>query len=160
MGELSEFSNEIRQFLENYRWRKIEPIPWKTLDKPLSGSRLALVSSAGFVLKGQLPFDKTIKGGDVSFREIPSSIEVRELINTHISEAFESGGIDRDPNLAFPIDRVMEMEKSGLIGEVNHRHLSFMGSLTAPGRLIKRTAPAAADLFAQDGVDIVLLTPV
>jgi len=46
------------------------------------------------------------------------------------------------------------------IGEVAPRHFSFMGSLTAPGRLIKQTAPAAADLLVEDQVDIALLVPV
>jgi hypothetical protein len=35
-----------------------------------------------------------------------------------------------------------------------------MGGITAPGRLIKHTAPAAARGLAADGVDIALLVPV
>lgn len=66
----------------------------------------------------------------------------------------------RDPNLAFPIDRVRELAAAGRIGEVNHRHLSLMGSITAPGRLIRDTAPEAARRIVADGVDIALLVPV
>jgi hypothetical protein len=35
-----------------------------------------------------------------------------------------------------------------------------MGSITAPGRLIARTAPEAAQLLVQDQVDVALLFPV
>jgi hypothetical protein len=34
-----------------------------------------------------------------------------------------------------------------------------MGSITAPGRLLSETAPAAANLLAADGVDVAILTP-
>lgn len=35
-----------------------------------------------------------------------------------------------------------------------------MGSITAPGRLIRRSAPEAAALLVEDEVDLALLTPV
>ena len=40
------------------------------------------------------------------------------------------------------------------------RHISIMGSITAPGRLVSRTAPEIAALLRQDAVDAVLLVPV
>ena len=46
------------------------------------------------------------------------------------------------------------------IGSVNRRHLSFMGSIPAPGRLIRDSAPAAAQLLVEDRVDAALLVPV
>jgi len=160
MGDLSEFSDEIVRFLKNYRWRKIDPVPWTPLRKPLSQSKLALVSSAGFVPKDQPLFDESLKGGDFSFRQVSSGIQVDKLVFSHTSDVYDSKGIKQDPNLVFPIDRVIEIKRSGWIGAVNHRHLSFMGSITAPGRLIANSAPDAAALFVEDGVDIVLLIPV
>lgn len=160
MGELSEFTIPVRLFLKAYPWRRIDPVPWTSLSKPLSECRLALVSSAGFVLSNQAPFDDSIRGGDPSFREIPNDITIATLIDTHRSESFDHSGMHRDPNLAFPIDRVNELAKMGRIGSTNHRHLSFMGSITAPGRLIQNTAPEAAQLLVNDNVDVVLLVPV
>ena len=66
----------------------------------------------------------------------------------------------QDPNLAFPVDRVRELEARGRIGALSTRHLSFMGSITAPGRLVRETAPAAAARLVADGVDAALLVPV
>jgi D-proline reductase (dithiol) PrdB len=160
MGDISEFSLPVRLLLKAYRWRRIEPVPWAPLKKPLSQCRLALVSSAGFVTRTQSGFDESVRGGDVSFRDIPSDVDPAELVETHRSESFDHSGIQRDPNLAFPIERARELAQRGRIGSVNHRHLSFMGSITAPGRLMRDSAPEAARRLVADGVDVALLVPV
>jgi D-proline reductase (dithiol) PrdB len=160
MGELSEFSISVRLFLKTYKWRRIDPVPWTPLKKPLNECRMALVSSAGFVLPDQEPFDESIRGGDTSFREIPGDVNVMDLVDTHRSTSFDHTGIRQDANLAFPIDRIKELVKLNRIGSVNHRHFSFMGSITAPGRLIQFTAPEVARLLVEDSVDAVLLIPV
>jgi D-proline reductase (dithiol) PrdB len=160
VGDTSEFSFAIRTFLKLYRWRRIDPIPWAPLRKPLADAKVALVTTAGLVMPGQQPFDDDVKGGDVSFRVIPGDANVASLIDTHRSEAFDHSGIRSDPNLAFPLDRLHELARDGRIGSVSERHLSFMGSITAPGRLVHETAPAAAQLLVEDGVDVALLVPV
>ncbi|MCP3983313.1 MAG: hypothetical protein GY723_02935 [bacterium] len=160
MGEFNEFSITVRAVLGAYRWRRIDPVPWTPLEKPLSECRLALVSSAGFVLPDQQPFDESLRGGDFSYRRIPSDVEGSEFIDTHRSESFDHTGLGSDPNLAFPIDRARELVASGRIGSLARSHLSFMGSITAPGRLVRDTAPEAASLLAHDSVDIALLIPV
>jgi len=160
MGDLSEFSLTVRLFLSTYRWRRIDPIPWAPLRKPLSESRLALVSTAGFTLSSQIPFDEGVRGGDFSYREIPDDAPVSALSDSHRSESFDHTGIQQDPNLALPLDRAHELVTCGRLGATNHRHLSFMGSITAPGRLIQQSAPEAAQNLADDQVDVALLVPV
>ena len=160
MGDLTEFSWSVRLFLKGYPWRRIDPVPWKPLAKPLSACRMALVSSAGFVVPGQAPFDNDIRGGDVTFREIPSDTHVSSLRENHRSETFDHEAMRADPNLAFPLDRARELVQKGRIGSLNHRHFSFMGSITAPGRLIRDTAVAIARQLRADEVDVALLVPV
>lgn len=160
MGSLDEFSLKVRLFLRAYPWRRIDPVPWTLPRKPLAESRLALVSSAGFLLPGQERFEVNLAGGDGSFREIPSDVDVSTLRDAHRSDSFDHTGMDSDPNLAFPIGRARELAAAGRIGSINHRHLSFMGSITAPGRLIRDHAPEAARRLREDGVDIALLVPV
>lgn len=150
----------LRVFLKAYPWRRIDPVPWTRLSKPLSACRVALVSSAGFVLPSQQPFDEEKRGGDPTFREIPGNVDVGTLIDTHRSESFDHAGLRRDPNLAFPVDRLRELQEAGRIGQVNARHFSFMGSLTATRRFVHETAPAAAQELIQDGVDVAILVPV
>jgi D-proline reductase (dithiol) PrdB len=160
MGDLSEFPFKYRIFLKTYRWRRIDPVPWAPLKKPVAQSRLVLVSSAGIVTSEQKPFDNSIRGGDPSIREIPSDVDVSTLIETHRSDAFDHTGIRQDPNLAFPTDRLRELTAAGIIGSLNHRYLSIMGSVTAPGRMIKRTIPQVVPKLVEDRIDIALLIPV
>lgn len=160
MGELSEFSFKYRLFLKAYQWRRIDPVPWTPLKKPLAESRLVLISSAGMVAPHQKPFDSAIRGGDPSIREIPADVDVGSLTETHRSDAFDHTGIRLDPNLAFPADRLRELAAAGFIGSLNDRYLSMMGSVTAPGRLIKRTIPQVMPKLIEDQVDIAILIPV
>ena len=160
MGDLSEFPLKYRLFLKTYQWRRIDPVPWAPLKKPLAESRLVLVSSAGIVASNQEPFDNSVRGGDPSIREIPSDVDVSSLIETHRSDAFDHKGIRLDPNLAFPVDRLRELSEAGIIGALNHRYLSIMGSVTAPGRLLKRTIPQVVPKLVEDQVDMAILIPV
>ena len=160
MATLSELPLRWQLFVRTYRWRKIDPVPWTPLAKPLSECRAALVTSAGFSLADQPPFDESIRGGDFSFRAIPSDTDVTRLANSQRSEAFDHRGMLEDPNLAFPLDRLRELVARGRLGSLATANLSFMGSITAPGRLVQQTAPEAAAILVQDQVDIALLVPV
>ena len=99
-------------------------------------------------------------GGDVSYREIPAGVDVSTLVDTHRSESFDHSGIAADANLAFPLDRLRELARDGVIGSVAPRHFSFSGSITATGRLVRDTAPAIATRLVNDEVDVALLVPV
>lgn len=160
MGELAEFSLPVRVFLRAYRWRRIDPVPWAAPRRPLAEARVALVTSAALVLPGQEPFDDAVRGGDTSYRVLPGDLDVSRLRETHRSESFDHAGVRADANLGFPLDRLRELATRGRIGEVAPRHLSFMGSITAPGRLMRRSAPEAARLLVEDEVDVALLVPV
>lgn len=160
MGEIGEFTPKLQEFLGTYRWRVIDPVPWTPLARPLSEATVALVSTAGFVMPGQEPFDGKARGGDSTYRLIPGDADPATLVDTHRSESFDHTAIRRDPNLAFPLDRIREMESAGRIGAVARRHLSFMGAITAPGRLIRDTAPEAARALVDDGVEAAILVPV
>ncbi|MFP3941969.1 MAG: glycine/sarcosine/betaine reductase selenoprotein B family protein [Thermoanaerobaculia bacterium] len=160
MADLSEFPFHLRLFFRAYRWQRVDPVPWAPLEKPLAECRLALVSTAGLVPPGQDPFDESVRGGDPSFREIPSDAAVADLRDTHRSEFFDHAGMRRDPNLAFPLDRVRELEARRRIGSVARRHVSVMGSLTAVGRFRRDTLPEVARRLVADGVDVALLVPV
>lgn len=160
MGDLSEFPLRFRLFLRAYRWRRVDPVPWAPLAKPLAECRLALVSTAGMVLPGQDLFDDSVPGGDFGFREIPGDASVADLRDSHRSESFDHAGMRRDPNLAFPLDRLRELVERGRIGSVARRHVSLMGSLTATGRFRRDTLPEVARRLVADGVDVALLVPV
>jgi D-proline reductase (dithiol) PrdB len=160
VGELNEFGWRLRLFLRAYPWRRIEPLPWSPLRLPLAQSRVALVTSAGFTATGQSPFDESIRGGDSSFRIIPDTCPVPTLRSSHRSESFDHSGVEQDPNMGLPLDRLHELVESARVGSAAPRHLSFMGSITAPGRLIRDHAPKAAHVLVEDSVDVALFVPV
>jgi D-proline reductase (dithiol) PrdB len=162
MANYNDLSLHVRLFMKGYPFSRyaITPVPCARLKKPISEARVALVTTAGLHTPEQPGFDFSIKRGDTSFREIPNSIDVRSLIESHRSYAFDHSGIRADANLAFPLDRFRELESENVIGELSHRHFSFMGSIIGPRKLIEVTAPQVARLMVEDDVDLAFLTPV
>lgn len=159
MARLSDLPLKYRLFMAAYRYRTLPEATYPPLEKPLSAARLAVVTTGALHLPDQEPFDEELKGGDFSFRVLPNGVDPQVLRISHRSEAFDHTGLEADRNLAFPLDRLREMEAAGEVS-LAPRHVSFMGSITAPGRLLADTAPKAAELLVADGVDAALLTPV
>ena len=145
--------------MQSYRYRSADGSPGARLTKPLKNATLALITTAGLHLPTQPPFDFKVRGGDFSFREIPHDVNVADLQISHRSSAFNRNGALQDRNVVFPLDRLRELVEQHELGALNHRHFSFMGSITAPGRLIAISAPAVADMLGRDSVDAVLLVP-
>jgi D-proline reductase (dithiol) PrdB len=123
--------------------------------RPLSELRVAIVTTAA--LRGSDQAKWT--GGDQSFRLLPATSE--GLILGHISPNFDRSGFVTDPNVVFPIDRLHEMAKEGSIGSVASKHVAFLGAQDETMTTIRLdSGPAAAKVLREDGVDVVLLTPV
>ena len=156
MAFLRKLNRLSRFFMKFYRGQRYKTCPNTPLNLPLNECRVALITTAGFFLDGQHPFEK----GDCSYREIPNSIQTQALINGHKSAAYDERGLEIDANLAFPLDRFRELETEGKIGSLNRRHFSFMGSITKPHRLITQFAPEVGRMLKADGVDVAFLTPV
>jgi D-proline reductase (dithiol) PrdB len=134
-------------------------MPWTPMKKPLSESRVALVTTAGVHLGTQKPFDMKDPDGDPSFREISSGARREDLTITH--DYYDHSDADKDINIVFPVDRLKELSASGLIGEVGPRFFGLMGHIS--GRHVKTlyddTAREIARRLKEDLVDAVVLTP-
>ena len=160
MAKLSDLKLSYRIYMHAYKFRKLDWRPGATLRKPLSQSRIAVVTTAAFFRPDQEPFDETIRGGDYSFREIPANTDLSRLGIAHKSDAFDSRGIEADKNLALPLDRLRKLVVEAEIGSIAPRHFSLMGSISAPARLMKITVPEIVSKLSEDLPDVVLLTPV
>ncbi|MAV59171.1 MAG: hypothetical protein CMG07_04375 [Candidatus Marinimicrobia bacterium] len=159
--KLSHLSFKIKKFLQFYPWKDCTPSQFKNLDKKLSECNVAIVSSAGFVIKNkQKPFDINDKFGDSSYRVIPSNINSNELEEYQKSNSFDHSGIKSDPFSALPISHLYDLCKDGLIGSVNSRHISLMGANINTSKLIKKSVPEIVQIFKEDKVDIILFIPV
>jgi len=159
MAKLSDLKFRNQLFMRAYPYRHLA---WTAarLKKPLSEACVAVVTTAGLHLPHQPPFDRSVRGGDVSWREIPAGTAVDTLLISHKSDEFDGSGIERDKNLVLPLDRLNELAHERHIGGPAPNHFSFMGSITAPGRLISTSAPEVVIKLTEDRVDAVLLTPV
>ena len=127
--------------------------PWVS-GPPLSRRRVAIVSSAGLVVRGETPF----RGRDADYRVIPVDTRPDELLISHISVNFDRTGFQEDWNVVFPLDRLCELAAEGVIGKVAPIHYSFMGA-TDPVQM-EPYARALAGRLKQDSVDAVVLPPV
>jgi D-proline reductase (dithiol) PrdB len=120
----------------------------------LSRRRVAIVSSAGLVVRGEEPF----RGRDPDYRAIPGTTAPENLLMSHISINFDRTGFQEDWNVVFPLDRLDELAAAGTIGSVARTHYSFMGA-TDPVQMEPHARELAGRL-KQDGVDAVILSPV
>jgi D-proline reductase (dithiol) PrdB len=125
------------------------------LKKPLSDSRVAIVTSAALHRPDQDSFSQT----DTGFRALDRSD--RALVLGHWSPNFDRVGFQLDLNVVYPIDRLEELADAGVIGEVAPRHFAFAGNQPdTVSELILDTGPSCAVELTADQVDVVLLTPV
>lgn len=160
MASFDELPLGYRLLVRAYPWRRVDPVPWTPLPVPVSSARIALVTSAALYRPGvDEPFERA-RGGDTSFRVLPEEAPLDALVVGQPSDAFDHGPIERDRNLGYPRDRLRELAAEGAIGAVAARHVSFNGSVTAPRRLVTRTAPAIVDVLRADAVDAALFVPI
>jgi D-proline reductase (dithiol) PrdB len=129
--------------------------PWAR-GGPLAARRVALVTTAGLHLRADRPFTGETRN---DYRVIPGDARESELVMTQFSVNFDRSGFQRDVNVVFPLDRLKELARDGVIGSVADYHYSFMGAGSAVARY-ERKARELAGLLKQDGVDAALLTPV
>ncbi len=135
----------------------VEGLPWASMDKPLKKSRVALVTTGGIYVDGQDPYDLDKEGGDFSFREIPRDTPAEHLQVRH--RGYDISGPQEDINCVFPLQRLLEMEAEGMIGELAPMAYSFMGLINAnTNALMEETAPEVARRLKQDGVDAAFIT--
>jgi len=127
--------------------------PWVS-GPALSRRRVAIVSSAGLVVRGANPF----RGRDPDYRAIPADTKPEELLISHISINFDRTGFQEDWNVVFPLDRLNELAADGVIGSVAQTHYSFMGA-TDPVQM-EPYARALAGHLKHDQVDAAILSPV
>ena len=127
--------------------------PWVE-GPPLARRRVAVVSSAGLVVRGEKPF----RGRDPDFRAIPGTTRPDQLLMSHISINYDRTGFQEDWNVVFPLDRLGELAAEGAIGSIAATHYSFMGA-TDPV-LMEGHAREVAGRLKQDKVDAVILSPV
>lgn len=134
-----------------------DDIPWTPMRKRLSDCRVALISTGGFHLKNDPPFDADNPYGDPTYRVIPPAATRDDLgiAHTHYDHKY----VNEDLNVAFPLAIFRQLEQEGIIGRLAENNYSFMGYLPVTDRLVNSTAPEVAGRLVADEADAVLLVP-
>ena len=159
MPKLAVLSEIQRKSMQMFPCIEHDDTPWSPMAKPLSESKLALVTTAGLHLRTDEPFISDHRNGDTSFRVIPRSAGAADIIQSHTSLAFDHTGIYRDINVTFPIDRLPELVHQKKIGSLSDNYYSFMGAPTDVTGIIEESGPEVARRLKEEGVEVVLLTP-
>ena len=160
MPRLETLSEVQRRMLQMFPCMEHEGTPWTPMRKPLSESRVAIVTSAGLHLREDKPFITDHQsGGDHSYRVLPRDTSPADIIQSHVSIGFDHAGIYRDINVTYPIDRLEELREQGVIGSLADNYYSFMGALRDSSKVYNETGPEVARKMLDEGVEVVLLTP-
>lgn len=147
-----------RRVLPDFDWVVYpNPSPINALAKPLAEARVALITTAGAHLREDSPFDVSNPTGDPSFRTIPGDASAETIRLSH--RGYNIQKIQQDIDCVFPLQRLRELARDGILGEVAPRHFSFMGYIPVTAPLIDKTAPAVAERLEEDHVDLALLVP-
>jgi D-proline reductase (dithiol) PrdB len=130
--------------------------PAFTRPPALRDARVAIVTSAALSRTGGV---SNWKPDDAHFETIPA--EARDLELGHLSPNFDRAAFHADLNCVYPIDRLNELAEQGVIGSVASFHYAFAGNQPDSLSGIRLdSGPACARQMLEDGVDVVLLTPV
>lgn len=134
-------------------WRKPPHIA-KPFDKPLSELRVGIAASTGVHLRTDEPFVLT---GDSSYRIVPGDVSYEDITITHVR--YPNQAAHRDLDCVFPLQTLRNMEDKGIIGEVSPVHISWMGHVPRVDVLIEVSAKEIAEIFEENQVDLVLMSP-
>lgn len=131
-----------------------EPPRLTPLRKAVRESTIGIFTSCGAQLPQDPPLGET---EDLSFRLIPRETPVSSLVISH-KTAVRKWAVE-DPNVAFPLDRMKELEAEGTIGRLAHTSVSMVGSIQRFTELVEQTVPVIKQVFDAQGADLVFLFP-
>ena len=139
-----------------YRWFRADSTPAFTrLEKPISESRLGMLSTSGAYVVGQVAY---YYKDDTSVREVPKDTGTERIHFSHITENYLVNP-RKDPNCIFPIEALRAAEVSGAIGELAPTLFSCMGGIYSQRRVREELIPTVYEGFQSQEIDVVLLVP-
>lgn len=141
---------------ESYKWFKADSAPeFVKPAKPLSQSRLGLISTAGTYLAGQIAYHYK---DDTSIRAIPSESPVSDIRFSHVTENYLVDA-RQDPRCVFPIHALRSLCETGIIDSLADNFFSCMGGIYSQRRVRQELIPALEEHIRNERIDILLLVP-
>lgn len=135
---------------------------WAPFSKRLAESRIALLSSAGFHVRGSQPsFDldgerDRPEWGDPTWRAIDSSAQDLDVAHLHLNDE----DLLADPEIALPRHLLSHLAAEGVIGSAADSHVAVMGYQERSLRDWRSTtAPQIASHLRSQAADGLVLAP-
>ena len=153
MARIEDLPQPTRDAVLNIPCPAFETTPFVS-GPPLAQRRVAIVSSAALIRRGDKPF--AFGSGECRF--VAADTPPADLLLSHVSINFDRAGWQRDINVVFPIDRLRDLAAMGEIGGVAETHYTVMGS-TDPVAM-KPAVDQIEGQLRQERIDSVLLSPV
>jgi hypothetical protein len=165
------FEWQIRAYSGKSNW-EYKDAPFTSMNKPVSETKIGLLTTSGHFVEGDDPQPFGVE--DMNQAEAQSRISeflkskpVLSAIPVNIAREklrVRHGGYDiraaqSDYNTVLPIDRLIELETEGRLGQVLGNAYSFVGA-TVQKQLINESGPQWAEMLKAQGVDGMILVPV
>jgi D-proline reductase (dithiol) PrdB len=131
-----------------------DPPPLSPFQIPLEQVTVGVVTTCGAYFPDQQRLGET---EDTSYRLLPRARPSQDLLIAHRTPVRVFA--EADPNVAYPIDRLLELEKAGTIGGVADAAVSMVGSITRYEELALEVAPSIIKDFTSMHVDLVIVLP-
>ena len=137
----------------DYPFVKNQRAPFTPARRALPMLNLALISSAGGYIDGTPEFGTN----DLSYREIPIEVEPVDL--RFAARGYEADAVTQDVNSQLPVERLLEFERNGIIGQLNGVFWSFSGYLPSATAVASELAPKLVERLIRYDVKAALLVP-
>src|ERR1041384_6534681 len=143
--------------LRDYPFVRNRRAPFTPARRALPMLNLALISSAGAYIDGTTPFDTSSATGDLTFREIPIEVEASDL--RFAARGYDPAAVQKDVNAQVPVERLLEFEQNGIIGQLNPVYWSFSGFIPEAAMLVEDLIPKLVQRVKRYEVQAALLVP-
>ena len=143
--------------LTDYPFVRNRRAPFMPARRALPMLNLALISSAGAYIDGTTPFDTSSATGDLTFREIPIEVEASDL--RFAARGYDLAAVEKDVNAQVPVERLLEFEQNGIIGQLNPVFWSFSGFIPEAAMLVEEFIPKLVQRVKRYEVQAALLVP-
>lgn len=141
--------------LSDYPFVRNRRAPFVPARRALPMLNLALISSAGAYIDGTPAFDTA--SGDLTFREIPIEVEQSDL--RFAARGYDPAAVQQDANSQLPVERLLEFEQNGIIGQLNPVYWSFAGFIPDASRVTEELIPKLLERIRRYEVQAALLVP-
>jgi D-proline reductase (dithiol) PrdB len=131
-----------------------DPVELTPTVATLRAATIGLLVTSGAYYPDQPRLGET---NDLSYRLLPKDRNLDEILFAHMTpiRAFALA----DANVAYPRDRMVELEEGGVIGRLADQAVSMVGSISKLEELATETAPRLVAEFLAMDVDLVLVLP-